>query len=107
MDKQYFFIYTIKEGEGYHQRIDYSDLLYIQAMGDYVKICTKTTHYIVHTTLGEMTEKHNKILYRNHRSYSVNFNNIDIVNKHDIVIGKHEIPIGEQYKKELLEILYK
>lgn len=104
--KNYFFIYTIKEGEGYHQRIDFCDLLYIQAMGDYVKIYTKTDYYVVHTTLGDITEKHNTILYRNHRSYSVNIHNIDIINKHDIILGKYEIPIGEQYKKELLEKLY-
>ena len=107
MNKDHFFIYITKEGEGYHLRIDYSDLLYVQAMGDYIKIYTKKDYYVVHQSLGEITEKLKHILYRNHRSYSVNIYNIDIVNKHDILIGKFEIPIGEQYKRGLLEILYK
>lgn len=105
--KEYFFIYTIKEGKGFHQKIKYSDLLYAQAMGDYVKIYTKNDYYIVHETLKKFTERLKNVLYRNHRSYSVNTNNIEIVNKYDIIIGNVEIPIGEDYKKELLEILYK
>ena len=106
MKKEYFYIYVIKEGEAYHQKINYCDLLYVQALGDYVKIYTNLDYYVVHQTLKETVEKLNNILYRNHRSYAVNFYNIDIVNKHDIIIGKYEIPIGEDYKKELLNILY-
>lgn len=104
--KECFFIYTIKESEGYHLKINYSELLYIQAMGDYVKVYTKNDYYIVHKTLTKITEELSDILYRNHRSYSVNIHNIDIVNKHDVIVGKYEIPIGEQYKKGLINILY-
>lgn len=104
--KSYFFIYIVKENEGYHLKINYSDLLFIQALGDYIKVYTRSEHYVVHKTLSKITEELSTILYRNHRSYSVNIHNIDIVNKHDIIIGKHQIPIGEQNKKELLNILY-
>ncbi len=106
MQKKYFFIYTIKENEGYHLKINFCDLLYIQAMGDYIKIYTKTEYYVVHQTLKEITEKLSCILYRNHRSYSVNIHNIDIINKYDVIVGKYEIPIGDEYKKKLLDILY-
>lgn len=104
--RDYFFIYEVKEGEGYHIKVNHSDLLYVQAKGDYVNIVTRQTHYVVHETLKDFTERVGEILYRNHRSYSVNVQNIDIVNKNDIFVGKYEIPIGEPYKKDLINLLY-
>lgn len=104
--KDYFFIYEVKESEGFHIKVNTADLLYIKALGDYVQIITKTKHYTVHETLKNITQRLGSIMYRNHRSYSVNIHNIDLVSKQDVHIGRFEIPIGEQYRKELLNLLY-
>lgn len=104
--KDRFFIYTIKEGEGFHFRIKHSELLYIRAKGDYVFIKTKNTGYTVHKTLKQITEELSEVLYRNHRSYSVNIQHIEFLDKTDLYIGEEKIPIGEEYRKELLNILY-
>ena len=41
--------------------------------------------------------------YRLHRSYLIALDHIDKVEEGTAFIGKHPIPIGEQYKKELLK----
>lgn len=101
-----FFILIRKENSNYHIRIKNSDLLYLQAKGDYVEVQTTTQKHITHSTLKALHERLKHILYRCHRSYSVNINNIEIVNDYDVFVGKYEVPIGEEYKKALLELLY-
>jgi DNA-binding LytR/AlgR family response regulator len=42
---------------------------------------------------------------RIHRSFIVNFNKIDFLEKNKIVIGKQRLPIGETYKAKVRAIL--
>ena len=41
--------------------------------------------------------------FRLHRSYLVALDHIEQVEENTLYIGEHPIPIGEQYKKELLK----
>ena len=73
-------------------------------MGDYVNIFTPDKRYTVHITLKGIEEKlPQQLFYRLHRSYLIAVNHIDNVEENTAYIGKHPIPIGEQYKKELLK----
>ncbi|HWY13342.1 MAG TPA: LytTR family DNA-binding domain-containing protein [Bacteroidia bacterium] len=87
-------------------KIKLEDIIYIQALGDYVKIFTQSKHNLVHSTLKNIEEKlpANRF-FRLHRSYLVAISHIDKVEENTAYIGKHSIPIGEQYKKELLNKL--
>lgn len=87
-------------------KIKLSDIIYIQALGDYVNIITPSKRNTVHCTLRSMEEKLpvNKF-YRLHRSYLVATDHIDSVEDNTAYIGKNQLPIGEQYKKELLRKL--
>ena len=49
--------------------------------------------------------KLDKRFLRVHRSYLVNKENVTAYTKHDIEIGKIEIPIGDFYKKNALKKL--
>ncbi|MDF2448440.1 MAG: DNA-binding response regulator [Bacteroidota bacterium] len=84
-------------------KIKLSDILYVQAYGDYVKIFTKDKTHLVHCTLKSIEEKLSfGRFYRLHRSYIISIDHIDKIEENDAYIGKTPIPIGEQYKKELL-----
>lgn len=84
-------------------KIKLSDILYVQAYGDYVKIFTQDKQNLVHCTLKSIEEKlASGKFYRLHRSYIISIDHIDKIEENDAYIGKHAIPIGEQYKKELL-----
>lgn len=87
-------------------KIKINDILYIQALGDYVNIFTSNSRNTVHITLKGIEEKlSSKKFYRLHRSYIIAVDHIDRVEEGNAFIGKHPVPIGEQYKKELLKKL--
>lgn len=101
-DKDYIFVRSNSQ----LVKIKINDILYIQALGDYVNIFTSTARNTVHITLKGIEEKlPAKRFYRLHRSYLIAIDHIDRVEEGNAFIGKHPIPIGEQFKKELLKKL--
>jgi two-component system, LytTR family, response regulator len=87
-------------------KIKIDDIKYIQALGDYVNIFTDNKRYTVHITLKGIEEKlPNDKFYRLHRSYITSLNHIDNIEESTAYIGKHPLPIGEQFKKDLLKKL--
>lgn len=99
-DKEYMFVRT----NSILTKIKVKDITYIQALGDYVNIYTIDNRYTVHITLKGMEEKlAQDKFYRLHRSYLIALDHIDKVEEGTAFIGKHPVPIGEQYKKELLK----
>jgi two-component system, LytTR family, response regulator len=89
--------------QGYDKyKIHTHDIVYLEAMRDYTKITTVTKQYLVLTTLNGITEKlPPDIFVRIHRSYVVNRNKIDAIQKNKINIQSHELPIGKLYKHAL------
>jgi len=84
-------------------KVKIKDIIYIQALGDYVNIFTNEKRLTVHITLKGMEEKlPPDQFYRLHRSYLSALQHIDNIEEGTAYIGKHPLPIGEQYKKELL-----
>ncbi len=87
-------------------KIKIADINYIQALGDYVNIFTKSRRFTVHITLRGMEEKlPTDKFYRLHRSYLVALDQVDTVEEGTAYVEKHPLPIGEQYKKTLLRKL--
>jgi two-component system, LytTR family, response regulator len=101
-DKEYIFA----RSNNVLAKIRIDDIKYIQALGDYVNIFTDDKRYTVHITLKGIEEKLPKDkFYRLHRSYITALNHIDNIEESTAYIGKHPLPIGEQFKKELLKKL--
>lgn len=100
-DKEYIFV----RSNAILTKIKINDITYIQALGDYVNIyTTDNNRYTVHITLKGMEEKLPiEKFYRLHRSYLIALDHVDKVEEGTAYIGKHPVPIGEQYKKELLK----
>ncbi|HVZ96192.1 MAG TPA: LytTR family DNA-binding domain-containing protein [Chitinophagaceae bacterium] len=86
--------------QGYDKfKIAIPDILYLEAMKDYTRIITGTKQYLVLTTLNAMAEKLPAGSFiRIHRSYVVNKNKVDAVQKNKLHIHSHELPIGKLYK---------
>ncbi|MCE3280028.1 MAG: DNA-binding response regulator [Bacteroidetes bacterium] len=102
-DREYIFV----RSNSVLTKIKIKEIIYIQALGDYVNIFTSDNkRHTVHITLKGMEEKlHNSKFFRLHRSYLVALDHIDNVEENTAYIGKHPLSIGEQYKKELLKKL--
>ena len=98
--------YIFARANGVLTKILIDEIKYVQALGDYVTIHTNNKHFTIHSTLKGMEEKlpRNKF-YRLHRSYLVAIDQIESVEENTAYVGKEHLPIGEQFKKGLLQKL--
>jgi DNA-binding LytR/AlgR family response regulator len=84
-------------------RISLDEIMYVEALADYVIIVTENNKFIVHTTMKSLEQKlSGGNFLRVHRSYIINVNKIDYIEGNDIYIALKTIPIGASYK----ELLY-
>jgi DNA-binding LytR/AlgR family response regulator len=80
-------------------RVLFSDVLFIEAMADYVIIQTEGFKYIVHYTMkGIQDQLPTDIFVRVHRSYIVNLDKIHAIDNQEIIIKDKRIPIGGSNK---------
>ena len=78
-----------------------NQVLYIQGLKDYLKIYTITGSHIIKSTMNGFEKTLPRHFLRVHRSFIINKHHITAYSNHDIEIAKHEIPIGENYKKRI------
>lgn len=91
--------------EGRYIRLPYTDILFIENIGDYVKIFTQDTSYIIHTTMKYLEEKLGNQFLRVHRSFIVHLDKIVDIEENNLVIAKKVIPISRANKPELMNRL--
>ncbi len=94
--------FVFVKDNGILKRISIDDILFLEAMGDYVKVHTSQKFHVVHATLKSIEEKlpTTKFL-RVHRSYIVAINKIDYIQEGTISIGKTSIPVADTHKSNL------
>ena len=91
----------IKDGRSI-RKIEMKDILWFEAKGDYVKIVTPKTPFIIHATLRSMEEKlSGSAFVRIHRSYIVAISKIDFIEDGIAHVQGEQLPISENYKNEL------
>jgi DNA-binding LytR/AlgR family response regulator len=92
------------------KRINFNDILYIEGLKDYVKVYTqnslKPVLSLTSLKLLESKLPENKFM-RVHRSFIVNLEKIDTIERSRIVFGKEYIPVSDQYKAKFQEFLDK
>ena len=92
-------------------KLKYVDILWVEAMENYVVINTFDEKYMIHFTMRSIEEKlPPKQFMRVHRSYIVNINSINSIGDNMIHIKtvdkpRNEISIGKVYKDKLLRAL--
>jgi DNA-binding LytR/AlgR family response regulator len=97
-----FFVRT--EGKIYN--IQYSELLFAEAQGNYTKMVT--TRFTAKPNMSFInTEKilPPSIFKRVHRSYILNQSKISHIEGNRVFIGQYEIPVGSNYKEEFFKSL--
>lgn len=82
-----------------------SQILYIEALGDYVKVITEDRKHIVHSTMKAFMAKLSDDFIRIHKSFIANFNHIEKLEENTVKIGAYELPVSRTNKKELKEKL--
>jgi len=86
-------------------RINLSEILFLESMREYIKICLTEGEPIL--TLSSMKKIEGQLptnkFMRVHRSYIVNLEKVKIIERNVIIFGRVRIPVSEQYKKRFLE----
>ena len=78
------------------------DILFAEAMGDYVKLYTPQKFYAIHTTLKTVEERLPASRFlRVHRSFLVALNKIDTIQEGVLIIGEKPVPVADAYRKAL------
>lgn len=92
------------------RRINFNDILYIEGLKDYVKVYTAGTPRPV-LSLITMKLLEAKLppakFMRVHRSFIVNLERVETIERSRIVFGKTYIPVSEQYREKFQEFLDK
>ncbi|MDD2279569.1 MAG: LytTR family DNA-binding domain-containing protein [Bacteroidales bacterium] len=88
-------------------KIKYSDILWVEALENYVVINTRGDKFTIHFTMKAIENQlPNSLFKRVHRSFIVNIREIFSIEDNSVVIklpeGKKIIPIGKSYKDKLL-----
>ncbi|MFN0050131.1 MAG: LytR/AlgR family response regulator transcription factor [Cytophagales bacterium] len=88
-------------------KVNLDEVYYVESLKDYVKIKTKAPKdLITHMQIGVLEHKlQNHNFIRIHRSYLVNKAKIEFFTATDIGIAGLEIPIGRNYKNEVMRAL--
>jgi DNA-binding LytR/AlgR family response regulator len=87
----FFFV----KADGGLVKIVYDDILYIEALKEYIKIFTSGRSVITYHTLSGLEEKLPAgKFYRIHRSYIVNVKAISSIEGFTVTIGKQELPLS-------------
>jgi len=95
----------VKSGQQIH-RININDILYIRGAGNYmIFVCNKEeimTLMTMNEVLNLLPSDH---FIRVHKSFIINYDRVDIIEKHEIKIKDKIIPIGEVYKDNFFKII--
>ena len=87
-------------------RVNFSEILYVQGMKDYLKIHTPDYTLVTHQTMNELEKTlPARQFIRVHRSYLVAVGHIKTIYGNSIELGKETIPIGLNYKETVMNLI--
>lgn len=96
----YFFV----KCDSKFERIYFNEILYIQALENYVTIFTSKRKYMTLLSLKRVEENLDKQLFlKVHKSFVVSISKIDAIENNDLLINNVRIPLGRNYRDEVIE----
>ena len=98
--------YIFVKSESRFVRIPFDELMYLEALADYVIFHTINSKYVVHHTMKGIEKRlPDNIFSRVHRSFIVNRTKISQIEDIHVSIGDNKIPIGAFYREKFLSKL--
>lgn len=82
-------------------KVKFSDILFIEGLGDYIKINEKNTKIVTNLSMKKILDllPSNKF-YRIHKSFIVSLDNIESVEGNIVTIQGNKLPVGNSYRQE-------
>lgn len=103
-EKEFLFV----KSEYKQLRIKLADVLYFEGLKDYIKIWLKGNPKPILTLMSLKSleeELPDTQFMRVHRSFIVSLNNIDVIERSQIIINERRITVSEQYKPKFIEFI--
>lgn len=98
------FIY-VKENKKVH-KVKLNDILYIEGLGEYVKIITQTESYVTKNSLNNLESKLPEgDFIRAHKSFIISIKKVTAFTSVSVDIQEKEIPVSRTYKQAVLKAL--
>jgi DNA-binding LytR/AlgR family response regulator len=89
-------------------KINYSDILYVEALQNYIAVHTLNKRHITYLTFKSIEESlPQHIFIKVHKSYLVALSKVESIEGNEILIGTHHIPISRTMKEEVMEKILK
>jgi DNA-binding LytR/AlgR family response regulator len=84
------------------RKLRLDDILFVEAMGDYVKIYTENKFYAIHTSMKILEDRlPSGVFIRIHRSYLIAISKMEYVKEGSVVIHGKPLPVGDVYRAVL------
>src|SRR5690606_27467233 len=84
------------------RRLNINEVLYVEAMGDYVKIHLPNHFFLSHSTLKTVEDRlPSELFIRIHRKYIVALSKIEMIQENALIVGGTFLPIAERHRKIL------
>ncbi|NVO84108.1 LytR/AlgR family response regulator transcription factor [Hymenobacter terrestris] len=100
--------YLFVKGESKNKflRIDYADILYAEALGNYVALFVAGQRLVTYQTLKELAAQLPEPPFlRVHKSFLVSVDKVTIVDGNTVYVGETAIPVGETYRESLYRLV--
>ena len=89
-------------------KVNFSEILYVEGMKDYLKIHTAEYTLVTHQTMNELEKTlPPRQFLRVHKSYIVALGHIRAIYGNSVELGKVTIPIGINYKETVMNLIGK
>lgn len=96
---EYFFV----KAERRYFKVNFSDILFVEGLKDYVILVGRTTHHHPYESESGLWLVAEGLFLRVNKSYIVNTAHIDSFDNNDIFIKSYEIAIGNSYRDDFFE----
>ncbi len=85
-------------------QVFFDDILYVEGLGNYVKIHTPDQTVVTYGQLADIIDKLPKNQFlRIHRSYIIALNKVKAYGKDYVEIGLHQLSIGNRYRQHFID----
>lgn len=83
-------------------RINFDELLFLEAQGDYVRFVTEEKSLMVHGTMKEfIVQLPDNLFERIHKSYVISLSKVVYIEGNQIKIADYKLPVSLSYKEQL------
>ena len=88
------------------EKIQHSDIEFIEAMGDYIKIVTHNRKFVVLMSMKKINDLlPDNTFFRTHKSFIINLKKIKNYNGKEIMLKSKKIPLSRFRKKEFKDLI--